>query len=99
MKRLILALLLAACGASPAPQFFGASRSEVTKGGINFVVFQKDEAAEVVRLGHLSRARRAPVPRLMAEAAATATGCQVEPGSMRTGLPGDTGEARFRLNC
>jgi hypothetical protein len=91
--------LLAACGASPAPQFFGATRTEVTKGGINFVVFQKEDHAEVVRLGYLTRAQRAPVQGLMAEAAEEATGCAVRPGSMVTGLPGDTGEARFSLDC
>jgi hypothetical protein len=99
MRGLILPLLLAACGASPAPQFFGATRHEVTKGGIDFVVFQKDSYAEVVRLGYLTRAERAPVPQLMAAAAEAATGCRVVPGSMVTGLPGDTGEARFRLTC
>ncbi|MCX8508704.1 MAG: hypothetical protein ORN49_07500 [Rhodobacteraceae bacterium] len=91
--------LLASCSASPAPQFFGADRYAVTKGGIDFVVFQKDERAEVVRLGYLTRAQRAPVPDLMVEAAEETTGCKVVPGSMITGLPGDTGEARFRLSC
>ena len=59
MKHLILLLILSACGASPAPQFFGAIRHEVTLSGINFVVFQKDDRAEVVRLGYLTRAERA----------------------------------------
>lgn len=92
-------LFLAACGASPAPQFFGATRHEVTMGGVDFVVFHKDERAEVVRLGYLTRARRAAVPELMVAATEKATGCRVIPGSMVTGLPGDTGEARFRLTC
>jgi hypothetical protein len=35
----------------------------------------------------------------MVQAAEAATGCAVIPGSMVTGLPGDTGEARFRLRC
>jgi hypothetical protein len=99
MKHLWSLLLLAACGASPAPKFFGATRHDITLGGINFVVFQKDNAAEVVRLGYLTRAGRAPVPDLMAQAAEQTTGCKVIPGSMITGLPGDTGEAKFRLNC
>ena len=98
MKRLALLLILAAC-ASPAPQFFGATRSEVVRGGITFVVYQKEEQAEVVRMGYLTRAQRAPVPDLMVQAAEAATGCKVVPGSMVTGLPGDTGEARFRLGC
>ena len=99
MKHLILLLVLSACGASPAPQFFGAARHEITLGGINFVVFQKDDRAEVVRLGYLTRAERAPVSDLMILAAEQTTGCRVVPGSMVTGLPGDTGEARLRLDC
>ena len=97
--RLLPLLLLAACGASPAPKFFGATRHDITLGGINFVVFHKDNAAEVVRLGYLTRAGRAPVPDLMAQAAEQTTGCKVIPSSMITGLPGDTGEAKFRLDC
>lgn len=99
MKSLWPLLILAACGAQPAPQFFGATRHDITLGGINFVVFQKDKYAEVVRLGYLTRAERAPIPDLMAQAAEQTTGCKVIPGSMITGLPGDTGEAKFRLNC
>ncbi len=97
---MILALfLLSACVTTPHPTFFGASRSEVVEGGIRFTVFQKGERAEVVRLGYLTRAERAPVPALMERAAEQATGCRVVAGSMITRLPGDTGEARFRLNC
>ncbi len=99
MKRLIPLLILAACGAQPAPTFFGATRHEVTLGGINFVIFQKGNRAEVVRLGYLTRPERAAVPDLMVRAAEQTTGCKVIPGSMITGLPGDTGEAKFRLNC
>ena len=99
MRAFVLLLTLAACGASPAPQYFGATRHELTRGGINFVVFHKGNEAEVVRLGYLTRARRAPVPQLMIEAVEAATACRAIPGSMITGLPGDTGEARFDLDC
>ena len=99
MRAFILLFTLAACGASPAPQYFGATRHEVTRGGINFVVFQKGNEAEVVRLGYLTRARRAAVPQLMIEAIEAATACRAIPGSRITGLPGDTGEARFDLDC
>lgn len=91
-------ILISGC-ASPAPDYFGAVRHEVTKGGIDFVVFQKGSAVEVVRLGYLTRAERKPVPRLMEEAAAEATGCRVVPNSMRTKIQGDTGVARFDLDC
>lgn len=98
MRRLLPLLMLAAC-ATPAPQMFGAARSEVTVQGIRFVVFQKENRAEVVRLGYLTRAERVPVPGLMLQAVEQATGCRVRPGSVRTGLPGDTGEARMALAC
>ncbi len=98
MRMLTILLTLAAC-ASPAPQFFGASRSEVTLGGIDFVVFAKDGHAEVVRMGYLPRAARAPVQALMMQAAEQATGCRVRPSTFTTGVPGDTGEARMSLDC
>lgn len=98
MRFVLLTLLLAAC-ASPAPDYFGAARHEVRQGGIDFVVFHKGSEAEVVRLGYLARAGRAPVPRLMEAAAAAATGCRVIANSMRTKIPGDTGVARFDLDC
>ena len=91
-------LLLAAC-VSPAPDFFGAERQEVTRGGIRFVIYRSGAEVEVVRMGYLARPARAAVPRLMAEAVEEATGCPVVPGSMTTKIPGETGVARFDLNC
>ncbi|MDF1621487.1 hypothetical protein [Pseudothioclava nitratireducens] len=106
MKQLFalpIVILLAACGAQPAPQFFGAERHEVTLQGIDFVVFQKGDQAEVIRLGYLSRAARDAVPPLMIEAAERTTRCRVAgpaAGPFRSpSLPGDTGEARFQLAC
>ncbi|GAB4388641.1 hypothetical protein [Albidovulum sp.] len=98
MRALLPILFLAAC-ASPSPDLFGAARGEVELGGIRFVVFHDGETAEVVRMGYLSRAARAPVPGLMAEAAARVSGCAVIAGSMTTRIPGDTGVARFALDC
>lgn len=98
MRMLVLPLFLAAC-ATPAPQFFGAVRSEVRLQGIDFVVFHKDDQAEVVRLGYLARRDRAPVQGLMMQAAEQATGCRVRPASFTTGVQGDTGEARMSLDC
>jgi len=104
MRPAIAALLfatlpaLAAC-TTPAPQFFGATRHAVTRGGIDFVVFHRGSRAEVMRLGYLARRDRDRVPALMAEAAGIATGCRVIANSMTTRLPGDTGEARFDLDC
>jgi len=95
---LCLLSLLAAC-ASPAPQFFGANRQELREGGIDFVVYWTTGRAEVVRMGYLARADRSAVPALMIRAAERASGCRAIPGSVITGLPGDTGEARFDLDC
>lgn len=99
MRVLAALLLLTACGASPAPEFFGATRHAITLQGIDFVVLQKDDRAEVVRLGYLKRAARAPVPALMIEAAEKTTGCRVLRDTIVTGLPGDTGDARMDLAC
>jgi len=100
---LATAWLLVGCGASPAPQFFGATRHEVTLEGIRFVVYERDDRAEVIRLGYLKRAMRTQVPALMIVAAERATGCRVAgpaQGIWRSpSLPGDTGEARFDLDC
>ncbi len=99
MRAAALLLLLAACGASPAPDMFGATRAEVTRGGVDFVVFRKGSTVEVVRMGYLARAERAPIPALMAEAVEVTTGCRVIANSMTTKIPGDTGVARFALDC
>lgn len=91
-------LVLLSC-ASPAPEFFGAARHDLTLDGIAFTVFWKGERAEVIRHGWLPRADRARVPALMIRAARQATGCAVEAGSVATLLPGDSGEARMDLDC
>lgn len=94
--------ILTAC-ASPAPKFFGAERHDINLEGYRFAVFVKDDKAEVIRLGYLRRADRDPVPPLMIRAAEMASGCTVA-GPARgvwasPSLPGDTGEARFQLDC
>ena len=98
-----LTLALAACGASPAPAFFGATRHDVTLQGIRFAVLEKDGRAEVIRLDYLSLRDRDRVPALMVEAAERTTGCRVKRPARGIGrspsLPGDTGEARFELDC
>ncbi|WP_199257548.1 hypothetical protein [Paracoccus binzhouensis] len=95
---LLLVFLLSAC-ASPAPQFLGATRHDITLDGIRFAVFQKPDEAEVIRLGYLTRRERAAVPELMVIAAERTTGCRVIPNSLRSRIPGDTGEARLSLRC
>ncbi|TQS73789.1 hypothetical protein ERN12_08740 [Rhodobacteraceae bacterium] len=98
-----LCVICSACGAQPAPQFFNATRHDITLEDIRFVVFDRGGDAEVIRLGYLGLAERARVPRLMRQAAEQTTGCKVtgpSTGPLRSpSLPGDTGEARFRLRC
>ncbi|WP_339108166.1 hypothetical protein [Thioclava sp. GXIMD4216] len=98
-----LCLALAGCGAQPAPQFFGAERHDITLEGIRFVVFDRGGDAEVIRLGYLRLRERDRVPALMRQAVEVSTGCKVagpSTGPLRSpSLPGDTGEARFRLQC
>lgn len=77
----------------------GAVRHDITLDGIRFAVFQKTTEAEVIRLGYLTRSQRAPVPELMVTAVERTTGCRVIPNSLRTRIPGDTGEARVALRC
>ncbi|MFB9223510.1 hypothetical protein [Paracoccus cavernae] len=95
---LALLLLLSAC-ASPAPDFFGAARHDTVIDGIRFSVFHKGNEAEVVRLGYLGRNAHAAVPALMVRAAEETTGCAAAPDSLRSRIPGDTGEARIALRC
>lgn len=89
---------LAACATS-SPDMLGGERHSITVDGIDFVVFHKANEAEVVRMGYLARSQRAQVPALMARAAGQATGCPVIANSMTTRIPGDTGVARFDLDC
>lgn len=78
---------------------FGAVRHDVRLEGIDFVVFHKDDRAEVVRMTFVARPARADIPRLMAQAAGQATGCAVIGFSRKTQVPGDTGVASFDLDC
>lgn len=95
--RLCLAalILLAACGASPAPAFFGATRHDVQIDGRAFTVFRKENRVEVIRLGYARPAERAAIPEQMLRAVAKATGCTPVEASFQ----GDSGERRGRIRC
>lgn len=98
MRPILFLMFLVGC-ASPAPDYFGALRHDLMIDGIRFVVYQKPHEAEVIRMGYLTRQQRDAVPALMYRAAELATGCQAVPNSLRTRLPGDTGEGRITLRC
>ena len=94
-RDILALLLLAACDASPHPTFFGAVQSTTTVEGREFTVFQKENRAEVVRLGWANPGERRGMRERMILAAEQATGCQANPASFE----GDDGEARMTLRC
>lgn len=95
MKALIPLLFLAACGASPAPEFFGATRSDVTVNSRDYAVFQKGERVEVIRLGYATRGEHQEIRATMIELIPRVTGCKLR----ETTLTGDSGEMRGSLDC
>ena len=95
--------LLGGCGASPAPQFFGAARHDVMAQGLRYAVFVKGDAVEVIRLDTIGRRDHDRARAGLLEAAETVTGCRVVGplgGFGRSpSLPGDSGEARYLMKC
>ncbi|WP_309664108.1 hypothetical protein [Tabrizicola sp.] len=95
MKALIPLIFLTACGASTAPEFFGGTKTEVTRDGRNYVVIQKAERVEVIRLGYAKRGEHQAIRATMIELIPEVTGCKLTESS----LQGDSGEVRGSLNC
>jgi hypothetical protein len=94
MKRLLPLLVLAAC-ASPAPEFLGATRTDITVDGRDYTVFQKGERVEVIRLGYATRGEHKEIRATMIELVPRVTGCKLRD----TTLQGDSGEMRGSLDC
>lgn len=95
MRSLILALLLAACGAQPSPYLHGATRTEVSRDGRQYVVFATDKLVEVIRLGNAQRGEHDAIRATMIALIPEVTGCRVVPAS----LQGDSGEMHGRLTA
>ncbi len=95
MKFFAPLLFLAACAASPATEFIGAQRTEVTRGGRTYVVYQREERVEVIRLGYARRGEHAGIRAEMIEIIQQVTGCALNQSS----LQGDSGEMRGSLRC
>ena len=98
MKHLIAVIplvFLAACGASPAPEFFGATRTDVTVNGRDYTVFQKGERVEVIRLGYATRGQHQEIRATMIQLIPRVTGCRLREST----LQGDSGEMRGSLDC
>lgn len=94
MKAVLPLIFLTAC-ASPAPEFFGATRTEVSRDGRHYVVMQKAERVEVIRLGYARRGDHQAIRATMIDLIAEVTGCRLREAT----LQGDSGEMRGSLNC
>ncbi|RYI33245.1 MAG: hypothetical protein EON48_03190 [Acetobacteraceae bacterium] len=92
---LLALVLLAACGASPAPEFMGAKRTDITLNGRHYTVFQKGERVEVIRLGYAHRGEHQDIHATMIELIPRVTGCKLRDST----LTGDSGEMRGSLDC
>ena len=88
-------VLLAACGASPAPEFFGANRTEVSRNGRDYVVFHKGNRVEIVRLGYARRGEHQEIRATMIALIPEVTGCRLREST----LQGDSGEMRGSVTC
>ena len=95
MKALILLLLLAACGAQPAPEFFNAKRVDVSRGGRQYTVYYTDRRVEVIRLGYAKRGEHDDIRAQMIALIPEVTGCKLNEAS----LQGDSGEMRGSIRC
>lgn len=95
MKRILPLLLLAACTASPAPEFFGAEKVEVTRGGRAYSVWFTDKRVEVVRHGYARAGEHEGIRATMVALIPEVTGCKLNERS----LSGDSGEMRGSIRC
>ena len=95
MKRFLPLILLAACSNSPAPEFFGADRTEVTRDGRRYVLYQKGDRVEIVRLGYARNGEHQAIRATMIALIPEVTGCTLR----ETTLQGDSGEMRGRVSC
>ena len=98
MQRWIAPLFLVAlvgCGAQPAPEFFGAQRSKVSRDGRSYVVFHTDTRVEVIRLGYAPRGAHRAIRATMIDLIPEVTGCKLVDST----LQGDSGEMRGSIRC
>lgn len=95
MKRLVPILLVAACGAQPAPEFFGARRVDMQRDGRSYTVFHTDRRVEVIRQGWASRGEHQAIRATMIALIPEVTGCRL----VESTLQGDSGEMRGSIRC
>lgn len=95
MKALFPLLFLIACGAQPAPEFFNASRADITRDGRQYTVFYTEKRVEVIRLGYAKRGDHQAIRATMIDLIPEVTGCTLNERS----LQGDSGEMRGSIRC
>ncbi len=95
MRYAIIFLFLAACGAQPNPEFFGATRADITRDGRQFTVFYTENRVEVIRLGYARRGEHQAIRATMIDMIPGVTGCRLVPST----LTGDSGEMRGSISC
>jgi len=91
----LMVAALTACGAQPAPGFFGAPHKRVTRGRHDYVIYQTPNRVEVIRLGYAPRGTHKAIRATMIALIPEVTGCRVVPRTLR----GDSGEMRGRIDC
>lgn len=94
-KIILLPLILCACGAQPAPEFFNAKRADVTRDGRSYTLFYTDKRVEVIRLGHARNGEHHGIRAQMIALIPEVTGCTLNERS----LQGDSGEMRGSIRC
>jgi len=95
MRLILLAFLLAACAASPAPEFLGAQRADVVRDGRSYTVWFTDKRVEVVRHGYAKPGQHQAIRATMIALVPQVTGCDLYEKS----LSGDSGEMRGSIRC
>jgi hypothetical protein len=95
MRNLLLPLILCACGASPAPEFFHAKRVDVSRDGRQYTVFYTEKRVEVIRLGYATRGEHQAIRAQMIALIPEVTGCSLRAST----LNGDSGEMRGSIRC
>ena len=95
MKRVIPLIFLCSCAPTAAPEFFGATRTEVTRDGRQYVVLQKGERVEIIRKGYATRGEHQAIRATMISLIPEVTGCKLRENT----LQGDSGEMRGSLTC
>jgi len=95
MRLILFTLLLAACAASPAPEFFGAQKVEVSREGRNYTVWYTEKRVEVARHGYAKPGEHQAMRATMIALIPEVTGCKLYEKS----LQGDSGEMRGTIRC